>query len=240
MRCLPCGSQAGSIVSAWPTRHSTAPVAASGRLLTCERCRLPPDASHPPPPPCPAASGDLDGLPGQAAAPKPIAEQLQQLQADKKVDTVAAVVKLKGKMKQRRQKELGARGQEDAQRRMQVVSGCLLCLAWALVWGTCCTILLLGAGSLLLAGCQHPPSLLYCSNLRCLDACTLVDPGAPARGPCRRCCPLRAAAAVGGGHSSGCGRAGGHAGRPQSGQGPPRRPGIAVRHQALFISLPLP
>ena len=39
---------------------------------------------------------------------------------------MAAAVKLKGKMTQRRQKELAARGQEDAQRRMQVVSGCLL------------------------------------------------------------------------------------------------------------------
>ena len=68
----------------------------------------------------------MDGALGQATAPKPIAEQLQQLQADKKVDTVAAAVKRKGKMTQRRQKELAARGQEDAQRRMQVVSGCLL------------------------------------------------------------------------------------------------------------------
>ena len=119
----PRGSQAGSIVFAWPAQPSTAPAAASGRLPTFYCCRLPSDAT-------------LTCDPAHALQPrvtwmgpeahKPIAEQLQQLQADKKVDTVAAAVKLKGKMTQRRQKELAARGQEDAQRRMQVVSGCLL------------------------------------------------------------------------------------------------------------------
>ena len=41
----PRGSQAGSIVFAWPAQPSTAPAAASGRLPTFYCCRLPSDAT---------------------------------------------------------------------------------------------------------------------------------------------------------------------------------------------------